>query len=585
MFETFLNATVRGKDLGQFFTPRGVVHYMVQTASLFVTVDKIKKLSENIPYILDGCCGSGGFLIDAMAELTKKVQNMSQLTNKEQEAYIEELRNNHLFGIDANDRIARISRLNMYLHGDGGSKIFKSESLDKEFSVLDPGMSDEEKEGVIEIKNYLVDGNLKFDVVLTNPPFSIEFKSSDKNEKRILEQYTIAKTTSGSLSSSESSNVLFIERYEGLLKPDKVDDTQNNQQEKKSLSFGELLTIIDDTVLNGENAQRYRKHVLDNFIIIQVVSLPFNTFFRADANIKTSMIHLRRKAKGEKQGNIFMAITNNIGHDDHQRDTPARNNLPIIAKFFEEWRTKGELKPQIIHNEDPDEPLGCPLQVFEVPPERLNNKRLDAFYYAPELRQAREKLIMLEKEGKIILYKGTDFKSISPLKKEEISQSIGKLFKYFEIGDVTIDGTIVKYRTDYFEDLPTRARIKVQKNDIVFAKNNSSRGTTVLIPDWFDGGLVTTGFIGIRPRDYEEALILWSVLESEFFRKQVYYFAITASQPEIRGNIFKNEMLIPFPKTEEDRRKIIENAKLVDTQRNSFKASLDRAMDTISKLI
>ena len=29
MFETFLNATVRGKELGQFFTPRSVVKYMI----------------------------------------------------------------------------------------------------------------------------------------------------------------------------------------------------------------------------------------------------------------------------------------------------------------------------------------------------------------------------------------------------------------------------------------------------------------------------------------------------------------------------------------------------------------------------
>lgn len=247
MFETFLNATVRGKDLGQFFSPRGAVHYMVQTASLFVTVDKTKKIEENISYILDGCCGSAGFLIDSMAELTKKVHNMSQLTNKEKDVYLEEIRNNHLFGIDANYKIARISRLNMYLHGDGGSKIFKSDSLDKEFSVLDSGMTDEEKEGILEIKKYLVHDSLKFDVVLTNPPFSIEFKSSDKNEKRILEQYAIAKTTSGSLSTSESSNVLFIERYKELLKP----------------NTGELWTIIDDTVLNGENAQRYRNYILE----------------------------------------------------------------------------------------------------------------------------------------------------------------------------------------------------------------------------------------------------------------------------------------------------------------------------------
>lgn len=568
MFETFLNATVRGKGLGAFFTPRGVVHYMVETAPIYVSKDKNKPISECIPFVLDGCCGSGGFLIDAMARFIRNINSMSNLTNVQRKKYFKEVKDNHLFGIEANLKIARISRLNMYLHGDGGSKIFQSDTLDKDL-LIEPGMIEEETEGIKELKKHLEKENMQFDIVLTNPPFSMKYKSSDAYENRILSQYKIAKIASGSLSSSEKSNVLFLERYMDLLKS----------------GTGELLTIIDDTVLNGDNSQKYRDFIFDNFVIKQVISLPFNTFFRADANIKTSMIHLRRKEKGEQQGNIFMAITNNVGHDDHSRDTPERNNMHIVAKCFEDWSSGKKLQDTIIHNEHPDEPLGCPLQIFEVLKEDLNPKRLDAFYCSPELKKAKQTVLKLEKEGKVVLRKGSDFQIIPELKKEDTEDFQGKAFKYFEIGDVTIDGTIVNNREDLFENLPTRARIQVKKGDIIFAKNNSSRGTTVLIPDWFDGGLVTTGFIGIRPINEAEALILWNCLESDFFRKQIYYLAITASQPEIRESIFKNEMILPWPNNPKDEIRIKDNVKKVVSFRNDLRKALTNATSTFDYLI
>ena len=575
MFETFLNATVRGKELGQFFTPRGVVHYMVQTAPIRITSDPNKDIDDNIPYILDGCCGSGGFLIDAMSEMTRRVDEFHHLSATIKDRYKNTIRNGHLYGVDSNEKISRVARLNMYLHGDGGSKIFKVDTLDKNFTI-DPGINDEEKEGIQELQSVL-DGETKirFDAVITNPPFSISYKKSDENEKRILMQYDIAKTASGALTSSEKSNVLFIERYNDLLKtPNSLSDVP-----------GELLTIIDDTVLNGEDSQKYRDYILRHFIIVQVVSLPFNTFFRAQANIKTSMIHLRKKREGDLQGDIFMAITNNIGHDDHQRDTPSRNNLSMVVDAFYEWQKTGERISRIIYNDDKDEPLGCPLQIFTIPPEELNPKRLDAFYYSPELKETTASVMKAYESGIIDLKKGADFRIIPTLKTSEIQECIGKVFKYFEIGYVTIDGTIIKYDEDYFENLPTRARLHVKENDVIFAKNNSSRGTTVLVPAWYDGNLVTTGFIGIRPQNYEEALILWSVMESEFFRKQVYYLAITASQPEVRENIFNEEFLIPYPKTDDQVEELLKKAKLVDKARNDLQIALRQTTESVNTIL
>lgn len=242
-----------------------------------------------------------------------------------------------------------------------------------------------------------------------------------------------------------------------------------------------------------------------------------------------------------------MAIANNIGHDDHKKPTPERNNLREIIRYYERWQQGEEIEDVIIKNESYDEPLSCPLQIFTVKPEDLNPERLDAFYYSPELRQTKDKLIELGKKGVIKLHYGKDFNIIKDIKKSQANKLSGSTFKYFEIGDVTIDGTIVKFREDEFNSLPTRARLQVKKDDVIFAKNNSSRGTTVIIPKEFDDQLVTTGFIGIRPKNQEEKYLLWGIMESEFFRKQIYYLSITASQPEVRENIFKEEIIIPIP--------------------------------------
>lgn len=158
MFETFLSATIRGRELGQFFTPRGVVHYMVVTADMRFNIKNTLEVDEDIPYVSDGCCGSGGFLIDTMAELEKHIKSLTQLTNHEKKTYIKALQMRHLFGIEKTDKITRVARLNMYLHGDGGAKIFHADTLDTKIEI-DEGANDEIKGGLTELRNHLIDAN------------------------------------------------------------------------------------------------------------------------------------------------------------------------------------------------------------------------------------------------------------------------------------------------------------------------------------------------------------------------------------------------------------------------------------------
>ena len=532
MFQSFLNATVRGKELGQFFTPRSVVKYMARTGGLV-------SRGEILPIVLDGCCGSGGFLIEAMAVLVRSIDGRDDLTNHGREHLKQTLFQKHLFGIDAAEKIARIARLNMHLHGDGGSTIYTADALDNEVRTPD-GFRQELRTETMELRDRLVSKGLRFDVILTNPPFSMKYERKKDDEKRILDQYDIASTAAGKPSSSEKSNVLFMERYLKLLKP-----------------RGELLTVIDNSVLNGVNSQRYRDFLLKHFIVRQVVSLPFNTFFRAQANVQTSVLHLKKKEDGEEQGHVFMAILNNVGHDDHQADTPDRDNTLTLLDAYADWSGHGKVPHVFAANDVATENLGCPFQVFVVPPDRLNPKRLDAFYYSPELKLTIEAMREREDAGLLEVLHGREFTVVPRIPDSRLHEYHGQVFRYFEIGNVTPSGAIVHHQEAVFEELPTRARLQVRKGDVLFARNNSSRGTTVLVPAEFDGHFATTGFLAVRPQSEEEGLLLWAAMTSEQWRKQVYYLSITAVQPEVRDTTFKNEMLVPIPTMKEEARQLL----------------------------
>ncbi len=317
MFETFLSATVRGKDLGQFFTPRSVVKFIVQMAN--ITVKK-----DDTDSVLDGLCGSGGFLIEAMSNMFEKVRNLN-ISNLEKKRLKHKIVKEKIWGVDANKKISRIARMNMYLHGDGSNMIFwLPDFLDKKIEI-EKGIKDELKEEAEEFKKRVLKDNFKFDVVLTNPPFSMRYEKKKKDEKKILEEYEIAykkgKKNTKELRSSLKSNVLSIERYMNLLKP-----------------HGKLITIIDESVLNTDTEREFRKFIKDNFLIKAVISLPRNTFVNAETNVKTSILYLiKKEKKDEKLSKVFMAIVNNVGHTDSGKLRPELNELPGILKKFKSF--------------------------------------------------------------------------------------------------------------------------------------------------------------------------------------------------------------------------------------------------------
>ena len=330
LFQTFLSATMRGKHLGQFFTPRTVVDFMCDLADLRVT-----KTSPYAPLVLDACCGTGGFLIEALAKMTHQLKHGSlgrSLTERERKTIDQAIKDNRLIGVDAgkDPPVARIARINMYLHGDGGSRIYSADALDKGIRIP-PAASPELRGELRQLRSLFAGPNpLKADVALTNPPFSMSKEAKEQDQRDIMVEYESAYATvrqgKKRLRSSLNSNVMFLERYRDLLR-----------------AGGKLITVIDESVLNTTSAADHREALFKHFYIRAVFSLPQDTFASAGANAKTSVLLLERKdTPSNDQPMTFYGRSKNIGYRAAKLDESV-SDLPRVFAAFQEFQRTGML--------------------------------------------------------------------------------------------------------------------------------------------------------------------------------------------------------------------------------------------------
>lgn len=306
LFETFLNATMRGKDLGQYFTPRSIVKMAVKLARV-----QVSRKHQDV--VVDACCGSGGFLIDVLADMWEKVEKNKTLTSKERQTLKETIANERVFGVDVarDPALARIARMNMYLHGDGGSRIYQADVLDpaiRESAEDAPELAHEKS----ELRDLLEHGDGFADVVITNPPFAKDYQRKYPREAAILDNYNLSFSGSGGRRKPKKavkSSLLFLERYHQILKPG-----------------GRMVTVVDDSILGASKYAAVRKFIREHYIVKAVVSLPGDAFQRSRARVKTSLLCLeKKKSENEDQPSVFMYYCTTAGLDDPSR----RRVLPI----------------------------------------------------------------------------------------------------------------------------------------------------------------------------------------------------------------------------------------------------------------
>lgn len=520
MFEVFLSAAVRGKNLGAFFTPRNAVELMVHMASPSIT--RIGG-QAHIETVLDGCCGSGGFLIDAMATMLEQIKSNPALSPISEDLR-DKLLNEHLYGIENNPDITRIARINMFLHGDGGSRIYRADTLDKEF-LVEEGEARVSQDEINELKQVIVTQAKKFDVVLTNPPFASAYTSTDEHQRRILSQYSDlhADAQAAKPRSSAKSNVLFLARYYDLLRPG-----------------GRMVIVLDNSMLNSHNFAEYRVWLRRKFIIRAVISLPKYSFIQAGAGGVTSILYLeKRTSTGQSQPPIFARTVNYTGISKSGKEIE-ENDLPDVLKEWRAFERTGKLSlkgQQPIRDRKLDE-------LFLIFPGEIKD-RIDVSYHSPSFSQLLKRIEAMAKTGTHEVKFISDFNLADKVEPEEADE----VFRYVDIGAIDAERCQIirsEVQEGTLAELSDRARVRLKENDVIFPLSFDSLGKVAIIPQWLDGQLASTGFIAIRNKNYDEAVLLWAIIRSEVMQKQFHHLASGYTQRGISKEHL-NELRFPIP--------------------------------------
>lgn len=519
LFETFLSATMRGKDLGQYFTPRSIVKLGVKLARIKVDVDNPKE-SERV---YDGCCGTGGFLIDVLADMWAKVDATAGKSEQKKQLAKDQIKNNHIWGCEVgkDPNLARIARLNMYLHGDGGATIFNLDGLDKRLGKHPQDTPDQEREKSDFLK-ISSEKNGYFHAVVTNPPFAKTYKLSSKDDGE--DKYSDSLLHGYSLLSYETakkelrSNLMFMERYYDLLVPG-----------------GRLITILDDGILSGDKYAWFRRWLLENFILHAVISLPGDAFQRSKARVKTSLIILHKKiAADEKQCDVFMYPCCHVGLDDPSRARSMPIDIENRKKARAEINDVAEKYDSFCSGK---RPRGCIVPATKIL-DRLDVKHC---------------LIHRGANKKDWLNNGFTVVKVSDLADEKVfpecdiidCQEHDDLKTYLRVtysGEAQ-QGDLVDPSTTQHSKLYV-----VRRGDIAISNIAATYGSVGYITEDTDGCVVSNEYSVLVPKHGMPERVLWFLLRSTVFRSEMLLAATGANRTRVRWDLIKHiELPLPSP--------------------------------------
>lgn len=285
LFEQLLNKGFKQNE-GQFFTPIPITRFIWNSLPLEEVICKDNQILY--PKVVDYACGAGHFLtegVEAVNDCVKRIEPSMKVSA----SWVE----NKIYGVEKDYRLARVSKISLFMHGAGEGNI-----------IFGDGLENYKEKNIVPNT---------FDILVANPPYSV---AAFKPHLRLKDnEFEIISKISNNGSEIET---LFVERIAQLVKPE-----------------GIAAVILPSSILSKESESfiAAREFVLKNFYIRAIAQLGSKTFGATGTN--TVILFLEKYNENPKRIDMVedsvKAIFDNCTLDGWEDETIFKGYLEKIG--------------------------------------------------------------------------------------------------------------------------------------------------------------------------------------------------------------------------------------------------------------
>ena len=522
-FEEFLPSQLRGKALGQYFTPRRVVDFMVEIAGV-----SIKDV------VVDFSCGSGGFLIKTFDTMKSRVEELPEgivtRMGTTRHDIMEAIRSDQIHGIDAEPRAARTAKMNMLMWGDG-RRVVRGNGLD---------VVDHEGRPYTPAEFSPSDRKSGCTLILANPPFG-----SSEKDAGILSRYRLG--SKDVERSKERTEILFLEKGLRLLRPE-----------------GRMLIVLPQGIFQTISDQRVRDYLHSECEIRAIISLPTHTFVQSGVQTVNACVVYLQKFTEEKKAlydkkakclsqkdirlmlqtdpdfdyTIFMGTAEFIGFEPSGRSIVKPGEKTDLELLLSDFENQANLAPADVnlfdvatehygdksHKRSEQTVRGTTRGLKTAFTIRLSEteNRLDPPFYLFRY-QATDLLDSLEPLGDSVVESGERFR---PTTDEERDAE----YHVLSVGKDGVTEGKIRSGWDFRDNYRYQ---RVVASDIVYNPSRINIGSIGVVPEKFSGDLVSPEYIILRSSRLDPTFLV-DLVRSPFYR--MYINVITTGS--IRNRLY-----------------------------------------------